>query len=218
MRIIYETKTGKIRGVIADRVTSHIPPSSIGKGTDSVDIDYGDEAIVRDPLVKLIDREKSGLLRKRIILPEGNSNNRIKDIQFEDLPEPEVKRWTVIVDTLHPKFHKDVGIYYKKALEKGAKSEIDHSGELINVTVRGGGDVVGTATFRQEKPCCFVYYKGKVFNRDYYPHYVALYDVIKYLAGILADRLDLGGMVTNDEGLNEFKRKWGKEVNRPRPR
>jgi hypothetical protein len=201
MRIIFDKTTKKIVGLINDRKTSHLPPSLLGMNTDFFDIDYSEKDLKKDKLAQIVKKEKNNLLGKKLIAKNG-------EISFKELPKRKIK--TVYLDIKKPEFHKDINIYVKKAKEKGVKVQIRGSKQLF-VDINVKEKTVGTMQFLKKGCCKYFYNKGIVKDRKYYPHYIGMYEVYKYLKEKKFKYIDLGGL-TGDTGVDNFKKKWGKIV------
>lgn len=204
MRIIYKRATGDVIGIIGDRITSFIPPSAVGDDTTYVDIDYSQDTLdKKHPLATYLEENRDNLLKKIISIDENNQ------VSFTDKPEKKEIR-TVLIDVDAPTLHKDCEIYSKKGVEMGATVGIEEVGDVIQATINAEGESVGMIRLEKRGRCTYLYTEGRVYKREYFPHYVGFMELIKYLFG-KARFIDMGGFVKNDEDLNRFKRKWGRE-------
>lgn len=204
MRLIYDKTTKIIQGVIAERVTNHIPPSYINENSTFVDIDYNEKSLRRSVLAKTLEREGVNLVGKTLVF-KGQT------VTFKDA-RPKQYMDTVMVDLEDPKLHKDVDIYSEKAKVKGVTVEFDDIDSAILVRMNHKDRLVGTIRLEKRGCCTYVYQEGKVEDRAYYPHYIGFSEIIKYLQKKQMKWLDMNGFVKKDGDLNRFKRKWGKTM------
>lgn len=207
MRIIYDKTTNYVIGVIAERVTAHLPPSFVGNNSTYIDVDYNDQGLAENPVAQLIDKEQTNLTTKVIHIAENG------DITFTDQP-PKQRVETNIVDLENPVLHKDVDNYHKKAKDLGTRVVVKDVDSRIAVYIMAGTKRVGIIQLEKFGCCTYRYKAGEVYDRKFYPHYYGFAEVINYLKEKGAKYLDMGGFTKNDEDLNKFKRKWGetKEV------
>jgi hypothetical protein len=198
MRLILEKKTKKVIGIIEDNITSHLPNSKIGNST-FIDIDFNEKELKKNKIYQ--ELKKTKVLGKKFI-KKGSK------ISFEEI-EPRLID-VVHLDIQKPIFHKDIKIYTKKAIKKGAIVKINDGGKNVFITIEAKNKEIGRMHFIRKNCCSYFYQTGQVFDREYYPHYLGMYKFYEYLKDKNIKYINLGGLTKNDEDLNRFKKKWGK--------
>lgn len=203
MRFILDKTTNEVLGVIESMKTSYLPPMEIGTNSRYFDIDYTINDF-EDETIKLIHAEKGNLAGKVA------TTDFEKTITFSD--KEVTKEKAIVVDLKKPKFDKDVAIYAKKAEDSGATVEIEDIGSVIKATIKAGGKVVGDIFLDKWDCCSYIYTRGEVYNRDFYPHYLGFVKLIDYLQKEKKNinSLDMGGF-SKEKGINDFKLKFGQE-------
>lgn len=203
MRIFLDKNTSEIIGINKERVTSILPPSYIGNNSIYIDFDIDDRFLndENNAAIKKLYKKRNALLGKKLYVK--GKNFLIKKIKRETWP-------TVMIDIDNPDFHKDITLYTQKAIDMGVKVEISDIMDRIDVKILANQEIVGKMLFIRKNCCTYLYQDGKVYNRKYYPHYIGMLSVYNYLKKKGFKKIDLGGLLKKDGGLNRFKKKWGK--------